>query len=674
MLTNLLNYLLTFSIGIEILLIWLLLRQRNKPFFSSAYIYIVLLFAIDSLSTLLILNSRSVETSFIASKTSFIGTAFLIAVLYNATHLFSFTNVPPRLSIRNTFTFFIAFALSFGALFDLFIKDIQIIHGIHAPTYSVYYWLLVLFFLGIFYLIFINIISKYRLARRKNEMGYIRDILIVVLPLTFLSLFALHVLPFIGIAHPLINVSHFILAGLLLFSAFRFFILEADDFAFNLVPQIIIAGVVLLIFFLAFDVGTDLTMVLLSIPGFLIFAVAAQYISRNFNNVIKRFQNGTMDNPDQKMEEFSTNVAKFIDVNQLWQYIAKFIQENLHFRKIAFIRFQYDVSPYQLELISGFRSEDLQKLLSERDSPILDVLESDRNIINKFDYPDDSLVYQRMNALDIYLGVPLLKQNEILGIIFLGGDRKFARIPQKVLHFLKLISSQIAFAIDNIQTIQKTLQARKMAEIGMLASQLAHDFQSFISLVKLENRENKRLSDHASYTEKLVQDLLNYARPQDLQLSPININHLIDMSLDLVDLPQNIIIEKHYSDNLPEINVDLNQMRRVFTNLIENSNRAMKHTTSKRLKITTRPLRPISKVQRNPWIYIEILDEGVGIPDEFLDKIFDPFFTTHKNEGGNGMGLAIVKQIITRHHGFIDVTSRPGKGTVFNIRLPYWIG
>ncbi len=99
----------------------------------------------------------------------------------------------------------------------------------------------------------------------------------------------------------------------------------------------------------------------------------------------------------------------------------------------------------------------------------------------------------------------------------------------------------------------------------------------------------------------------------------------------------------------------------------------MKDTGNKRIKITTRPLRPISKVRRNPWIYIEILDEGIGIPEENLDKIFDPFFTTRKNEGGNGMGLAIVKQIIDRHHGFIDVTSRPGKGTIFNIRLPYRI-
>ena len=145
------------------------------------------------------------------------------------------------------------------------------------------------------------------------------------------------------------------------------------------------------------------------------------------------------------------------------------------------------------------------------------------------------------------------------------------------------------------------------------------------------------------------------------------------MSLDLIELRPNIVIEKNYAESLPEINLDIDQIRRVFKNLIENSSRALKNINNKRLKITTRQLRPISKIQRNPWIYVEILDEGVGIPEEYLDKIFDPFFTTNKNEGGNGLGLAIVKQIITRHHGFIDVTSRPGKGTIFSIRLPHII-
>ncbi|MCK6622587.1 MAG: ATP-binding protein [Calditrichia bacterium] len=115
-------------------------------------------------------------------------------------------------------------------------------------------------------------------------------------------------------------------------------------------------------------------------------------------------------------------------------------------------------------------------------------------------------------------------------------------------------------------------------------------------------------------------------------------------------------------------------MRRAFLNLLQNSLRALRTQPNGRIKITTKELRPLSRFRRNPWVYIEILDEGIGIPEEYLERIFDPFFTTHKNEGGNGLGLAIVKQTITRHSGFIDVASKPGKGTVFNIRLPLQMG
>lgn len=672
MLTNLIAYFLVFSVGIELLLIWCLLRQKNKSFFSTAYIYIVLLFSIEGLASIFTINTQP-EVSLVASKGRFIAECFTIAILYNYTHLFTFSSRPPKLTFKNTFTFIIAFVLSIGALFDLFIRDVQQIQGFYLPRYSPFYWTMILFFLSVFYLIFISIISKYRFARRQKETSTIKEILIIIFPLTFLSLFALYVLPFLRIFHPLTFASYLVIAGLLLYSALRFYLFEPDEYIYKLIPQMIISGIILLIFFIAFDVGQHKAIVLLSIPGFLLLTLFAQHISINFTQLFKRFHLGQTENLDQMIEEFSSNVGKYIDSSQLWKFSAAFIQEIFKFQKIAIISFQYDVRPYQIDFNNGFDFDALKKILSEGNSPIIESLELDKKIIRKFDHPEDSLLYQKMDAVNIYLGIPLLKQNEILGIIFLGGERKQIRIPQRHLQLLKVVCAQIAFAFDNIRKIQKTLQAKKMAEIGMLASQLAHDFQSFISIVKLENKNNSRLSEHANYTEKLVQDLLNYARPQELKFNAININHLIDMSLDLVDLPPNMVIEKHYADHLPEINVDINQMRRVFTNLIENSNRAMKITKNKRLKITTRPLRPLSKVQRNPWIYIELLDKGLGIPEDYLDKIFEPFFTTCKSEGGSGMGLAIVRQIITRHSGFIDVTSRPGKGTVFNIRLPYRI-
>ena len=246
-------------------------------------------------------------------------------------------------------------------------------------------------------------------------------------------------------------------------------------------------------------------------------------------------------------------------------------------------------------------------------------------------------------------------------------------ISRRNVHVFRLVSSQLAGSLEKIRTLESMFQAQKMAGLGMLASQLAHDFRSFITITKiqLKSNPNPTLDKHAGYMEKMVNDLLNYSRPQELKLKPVSINQLIDMSLDVVQVPPNIQVEKNYTDSLPKIPMDVSQMRRVFTNLFENSMRAMRVNENGRIKITTKPLRSFSRLRPNPWLHVEILDEGIGIPEEYLERIFDPFFTRYKNEGGNGLGLAIVKQIITRHSGHIDVSSKPGRGTVFNIRLPY---
>jgi signal transduction histidine kinase len=320
--------------------------------------------------------------------------------------------------------------------------------------------------------------------------------------------------------------------------------------------------------------------------------------------------------------------------------------------------------------LNGFDKEQLENLLTLSNSPFIETLEYNRVILNRFDFSPESALFQLLDKYNIYLVIPMVTQANLQGFILLGGDRKSFQISRQDLKFAKFLSIKASHAFQNIQEIQKMVQSQKMAELGLLASQLAHDFQSFITLVKLDSQENTQLKQHANYMEKLVKDLLHYARPKELRFSLININHLIDMALDLIMIPPQISVEKHYSDSIPQISVDVDQMQRVFLNLFENSISAFKENKG-RIKISTRPLRPLSNFRRNTWLYIEILDDGVGIPEEFLEKIFDPFFTTRKRDGGSGMGLAIVRQIITGHRGFIDVTSKLGKGTIFNIRLPY---
>jgi signal transduction histidine kinase len=397
-------------------------------------------------------------------------------------------------------------------------------------------------------------------------------------------------------------------------------------------------------------------------------------IYRAFDHVsVKKIKERTIeaeyDLEDELVTLFS-ETEKYIDNQALAQFIGELSLKVLKSQKCAVITSRFDIKPYQISYLNGFDTEDIENLLSATHSPFIETIEFNRTILNKFELLPSSALYQLMDRHHLYLGIPMVSKNNLLGLILLGGDRKLFHMSGKDLKFAKFLSIKAGSAFENIQEIQKVVQSQKMADLGTMASQLAHDFQSFISLVKLQTKGNEPLRQHASHMEKIVKDLLNYTRPKDLRLTQVNMNQLIDMSLDLVELPSHITVEKHYSESVPQISVDVDQMRRVFVNLFENSIKSI-HQNRGRLKISTRPLRPLSTFRRNTWLYLEILDDGEGIPEEFLEKIFDPFFTTRKKEGGSGMGLAIVKQIITSHQGSIDVTSKLGKGTIFNIRLPY---
>ena len=125
---------------------------------------------------------------------------------------------------------------------------------------------------------------------------------------------------------------------------------------------------------------------------------------------------------------------------------------------------------------------------------------------------------------------------------------------------------------------------------------------------------------------------------------------------------QNIKIIKDFSNDLPEIQVDINQFKSVINNLALNAADAM--PDGGKLQIKT-------KYDKNhEEIILTIADTGSGISEEYITKIFDPFFTTKETGKGTGLGLSVTYGIIQRHNGTIDVQSDIGKGTTFTIKMP----
>ena len=231
--------------------------------------------------------------------------------------------------------------------------------------------------------------------------------------------------------------------------------------------------------------------------------------------------------------------------------------------------------------------------------------------------------------------------------------------------------------LRDIRSLEKEVQrSERLASLGRMAAGIAHEIRNPLSSIKgfaqyfrnkfppdSEDRSYATvMTDEVDRLNRVIQDLLNFAGPQEPNLKPIDVLPLIRHALRLI---QSDIREKKIQvvEDVPRntdftIAGDGDMLTQVFLNLFLNAIEAM--PTGGRLKIALR--------RHQQAVEIEISDSGGGIPRENLTRIFDPFFTSKK--GGTGLGLAIVYRIIENHQGEIKVESEPGKGSTFVLRFP----
>ena len=671
MIINLIGFLLVLVISAHVLVIVGLYRQRIAPFFVPLYIYLNILMIGIEVSTLFFLQTSMSGILPVVFDVRLIIEAFVPPILIALNQAYNSGNVWPKIKLKNLIFWGISLLIAVLVLDGKMIEGAVSKNAIIYPNYGKLYVLFLVYFYFCIIYIFVDFLRNNRSVKPDSEARQIKKLIVLIIPVFLILFSVLHLSPYFGFIHPVLLISYPILSVLLIFMAFKFHLFEYDERSVNAISFFLVSLFFLVIFSFT-SMRFQSWIFILLIPLLLLIFKFYQTIQFYIGRTLHSQNSSEMYHLEEELETLFTETGKYVDNQALAQFLGEYAQNVLRCSKCAVITSQFDIHPYQILYLKGLSKENIEPILTTANSPLLEKLELERKLLNKFDHLPQSNIYQNMESNQLYLMIPLVSQSTLEGFIFLGGERRFTRFLKKDLEFIKFLSLSAANAFHNIQSIQTAVQTQKMADLGIMASQLAHDFQSFITLVKLDTSGENRLRQRADYMEKLVRDLLNFAQPKDLQLTMVNINELIDMTLDVIKIPDNVLLERHYSQSIPQINIDLDQMRRVFLNLFENSINAMADKGG-RLKITTRPLRLLSPMRRNTWMYIEIFDEGKGIPEEFLERIFDPFFTTRKNEGGNGLGLAIVKQIIGRHKGFIDVTSKLSKGTIFNIRLPYII-
>jgi PAS domain S-box-containing protein len=230
---------------------------------------------------------------------------------------------------------------------------------------------------------------------------------------------------------------------------------------------------------------------------------------------------------------------------------------------------------------------------------------------------------------------------------------------------------------DRVKLEEQLQQSDKLNSIGLLAAGVAHEVntplagissytQMLLSQLPADDSKSRVLEKILTQTQRasgIVNNLLNFSRTSGTDFGPIDINRVLDDTLQLLELQLrkgNVEVVRRYAEELPEAYANAGKLQQVFMNLILNARDAM--PDGGRLEIETESV--------DHMLVARVRDTGIGIAPANITKIYDPFFTTKGVGQGTGLGLALSYGIVQEHSGRIFVESQPGRGTTFTIKLP----
>jgi two-component system cell cycle sensor histidine kinase/response regulator CckA len=241
----------------------------------------------------------------------------------------------------------------------------------------------------------------------------------------------------------------------------------------------------------------------------------------------------------------------------------------------------------------------------------------------------------------------------------------------------------------------KFAQSQKMQAVGQLAGGVAHDFNNLLTVI-IGNcefllmrhgagdpsfREINEVHQNALRAATLVGQLLAFSRKQTLQPRVLMLREAISELAELLRrlLREGVELNLEHGAELWPVHADETQISNALINLVVNARDAMPKGGSVNISTrneTVERATPLASGIMPPgdYVRIDVRDTGIGIPKEIVEKIFDPFFTTKPVGHGTGLGLATVYGIIRQTGGFIGVDSEVGRGTVFRIYLPRYLG
>jgi signal transduction histidine kinase len=305
---------------------------------------------------------------------------------------------------------------------------------------------------------------------------------------------------------------------------------------------------------------------------------------------------------------------------------------------------------------------------------------SDEEILNHLLAVNRVMTFDMEFALEAYFGAlhdELVREKEQYQMLTV----RLRETNRSLSDLMEQLEDRVKERTSALQASQELLlQSEKMAAIGKMASQMAHEIRNPLSAVILnlellldeldafepdqatEARTLVRtVLNEANKMNNTIRDYLNIARTPQVRTEPADLNAIIEEQMAFLSATlrrANVGLTLNLADGLPLIALDIEQFRRVLHNLVKNSLDAMPQGGTLSIKTAL----------DGDTVTMAVTDTGIGMTDDVRERIFQPFYTT--KEKGLGIGLTVVQEVIIAHGGAITCESRRDYGTTFRVSLP----
>jgi signal transduction histidine kinase len=296
----------------------------------------------------------------------------------------------------------------------------------------------------------------------------------------------------------------------------------------------------------------------------------------------------------------------------------------------------------------------------------------------------------RREGLISLLSVPLLFAGQSIGTLNVYTSRLY-NFSNEEIRILSALAELSAIAIEKARLYERIVdveeqlrQNEKLSALGLLAAEVAHEIRNPLTVMKLlyhsldlkfpandpRAKDTRIIEAKIEHLNKIVEQILDFARTTEPKLAPVNLNELVDELGLLVRhklANQNIKLIRDLQNNLSSVMGDAPQLEQAFLNLILNAAEAMPDGGT--LTIKSREIFSPRTSPQATHVAVEFKDTGKGMSEELQKRAFTAVLSTTKAKG-TGLGLAIVGRIIETHRGTLRIKSKIGRGTSIVITLP----